>query len=79
METIYALSTAPGRAGVAVIRLSGEGAREAILRLTGAAAPRPREAALRRFRDPETGAALDRGLVLFFEGPNSFTGEDVAE
>ncbi|MBO6634204.1 tRNA uridine-5-carboxymethylaminomethyl(34) synthesis GTPase MnmE [Parvibaculum sp.] len=79
METIYALSTAPGRAGVAVIRVSGAGARDAISHLTGAEAPRPREAALRRFRDPETGAALDRGLVLFFEGPNSFSGEDVAE
>jgi tRNA modification GTPase len=79
LETIYALSTAPGRAGVAVIRLSGEGAREAISHLTGAALPRPREAALRRFRDPENGAALDRGLVLFFEAPHSFTGEDVAE
>lgn len=79
METIYALSTAPGRAGVAVIRVSGAAARDAVARLTDAAPPRPREATLRRFRDPSTGDALDRGLVLFFESPHSFTGEDVAE
>lgn len=79
MNTIYALSTAPGRAGVAVIRISGEGAREAVTALTGEAPGRPREAKLRRFRDPETQAPLDLGLLLFFEAPASFTGEDVAE
>ncbi len=79
MNTIYALSTAPGRAGVAVIRISGEGAREAVTALTGEAPGRPREAKLRRFRDPESGAPLDLGLLLFFEAPASFTGEDVAE
>src|SRR5690606_34544607 len=77
--TIYALSTAPGRAGVAVIRISGEGAREAVTALTGDTDVRPREALLRRFRDPETQAPRDHGLLLFFEGPASFTGEDVAE
>lgn len=79
MNTIYALSTAPGRAGVAVIRISGEGAREAVAALTGEGPGAPREAQLRRFSDPETQAPLDRGLLLFFEGPASFTGEDVAE
>lgn len=79
METIYALSSAAGRAGIAVLRLSGPHVRLAIEALTGHAPGRPRLAELRRLRDPETGRALDRGLVLFFEGPNSFTGEDVAE
>ncbi|MEP4732837.1 tRNA uridine-5-carboxymethylaminomethyl(34) synthesis GTPase MnmE, partial [Parvibaculum sp.] len=79
MNTIYALSTAPGRAGVAVIRISGEAVRAAVAALTGEEQVRPREALLRRFRDPETRAPLDRGLLLFFEGPASFTGEDVAE
>jgi tRNA modification GTPase len=79
METIYALSSAGGRAGVAVIRVSGPGTAAAVEALTGAKSPRAREATLRKISDPETGAALDRGLVLWFEGPASFTGEDVAE
>ena len=79
METIYALSSASGRAGVAVLRVSGPRARAALEALTGEGVPRPRMAALRRFSDPETGAALDRGLALFFPAPASFTGEDVVE
>jgi|TARA_R100000322_G_scaffold168461_1_gene138213 tRNA modification GTPase len=79
LNTIYALSTAPGRAGVAVIRISGEAVRAAIAALTGEGPGRPREALLRRFRDPVSGAPLDLGLLLFFEAPASFTGEDVAE
>ncbi|MFN6940390.1 MAG: tRNA uridine-5-carboxymethylaminomethyl(34) synthesis GTPase MnmE, partial [Parvibaculum sp.] len=79
METIYALSSAAGRAGIAVLRLSGPHVRLAIEALTGRAPGRPRLAELRRLRDPDTGMALDRGLVLFFEAPHSFTGEDVAE
>jgi len=79
VETIYALSTAAGRAGIAVLRLSGPHACDAVLALTGVAPGPPREARLRRFRDPQTQAPLDRGLVLFFEGPASFTGEDVCE
>ncbi|MCE9648063.1 MAG: tRNA uridine-5-carboxymethylaminomethyl(34) synthesis GTPase MnmE [Parvibaculum sp.] len=79
METIYALSSAGGRAGVAVIRVSGPATAAAVEALTGAKSPRAREATLRKISDPETGAALDRGLVLWFEGPASFTGEDVAE
>ena len=79
METIYALSTASGRAGVAVLRVSGPHAVPALEALTGAGVPRPRAATLRRFIDPETHAALDRGLALFFPAPASFTGEDVVE
>ena len=79
METIYALSSAAGRAGIAVLRLSGPHVRTAVEALTGRAPGLPRVAELRRLSDPETGAALDRGLLLFFERPHSFTGEDVAE
>ncbi|MFN4353918.1 tRNA uridine-5-carboxymethylaminomethyl(34) synthesis GTPase MnmE [Parvibaculum sp.] len=79
METIYALSSAAGRAGIAVLRLSGPHVRRAVAALTGRGPGRPRAAELRRLSDPETGAALDRGLLLFFEAPHSFTGEDVAE
>lgn len=79
METIYALSSAAGRAGVAVIRLSGPSSRETVIRLTGKTPPASHRAVLRRFRDGGDGAAIDRGLLLWFEGPSSFTGEDVAE
>lgn len=79
METIYALSSAGGRAGVAVIRVSGPAVRDVVEALTGGKSPRPREAALRRLVDPASGAALDRALVICFAGPQSFTGEDVAE
>jgi tRNA modification GTPase len=77
-DTIYALSTAPGRSGVAVIRVSGPAAGDAVEALTGRAPPEPRRAVVRRFWDAE-GAAIDHGLVLWFEEPESFTGEDVAE
>ncbi|HYD31813.1 MAG TPA: tRNA uridine-5-carboxymethylaminomethyl(34) synthesis GTPase MnmE [Azospirillaceae bacterium] len=77
--TIFALASAPGRAGVAVIRLSGATAGSALEALTGKAPPPPRHAALRGLRDPRTGEVLDQGLVLWFPAPHSFTGEDVAE
>jgi tRNA modification GTPase len=77
-DTIYALSTAAGRAGVAVVRVSGPDAAEAIIALTGRDLPPPRHAALRRFRSPG-GDEIDRGLLLWFPAPESFTGEDVGE
>ena len=77
-DTIFALSTPPGRSAVAVIRLSGPRAGEALAAVTGKRSA-PRQASLVTFRDPLTGATLDRGLALFFEGPASFTGEDCAE
>ena len=76
--TIFALASAPGRAGVAVIRVSGPGAGSALEGL-GGAIPKPRHATRARFRDPDTGESLDDGLCLWFPGPASFTGEDVAE
>ncbi len=75
-ETIFALATAPGRAGIAVIRVSGGHAREALAAL-GCDVPPPRKAA--RVRFVSGGALLDDGLLLWFPAPASFTGEDVAE
>ncbi len=77
-DTIFALSSAPGRAGVAVERLSGPGAGPALTALAGACPP-ARHARLARLVDPGCGAAIDRALVLWFPGPASFTGEDMAE
>ncbi len=76
-DTIFALSSAPGRAGVAVLRVSGPGAGGALAALAGRI-PRPREAALATLKNGE-GEILDRALVLWFPAPASFTGEDVAE
>ncbi len=75
-STIFALSSAPGRAGVAVIRVSGPLARDAVLALAGRLPP-PHRATLQRLAFG--GAGIDRGLLLWFEGPHSFTGEDLAE
>ena len=79
MDTIYALSSAAGRAGVAVIRLSGPSAMAALRKIVVGEPPPPREAGLRRLRHPRSGVDLDRGIVLAFPAPGSFTGEDVAE
>lgn len=78
-ETIFAPATAPGRAGIAVFRLSGPGAGAALEKLTGTAPPPARRAARRVFRDPVGGEVLDDGIALWFPAPASFTGEDVAE
>ncbi|WP_417449111.1 tRNA uridine-5-carboxymethylaminomethyl(34) synthesis GTPase MnmE [Kordiimonas sp.] len=78
-DTIFALSSGAGVAGVAVVRLSGPNAFPALEVLTGKKNPEPRYAALRLLTDPENGARLDQALVLAFKGPASFTGEDVVE
>jgi len=77
-DTIVALSTAAGKAGVAVIRLSGPAAETCVTTLAGAP-PSPRQAAFRRITDHRSSALLDRGLILWFPAPASFTGEDCAE
>ena len=76
---VFALASGAGRAAVAVVRLSGAGAGDAVLRLAGSPLPAPRAASLRLLRHPDTGEALDRALVLWFPGPRSYTGEDCAE
>ncbi len=77
-DTIFALASAPGRAGIAVLRLSGPAAGVALRALAGKVPP-PRVAQRARFRDPAGGEAIDDGLALFFPAPRSFTGEEVAE
>jgi len=77
-DSIVAVATAPGRAGVAVIRLSGAAARPALAALTGLE-PEPRRLTRALLRHPVSGEALDDALVVVFPGPASFTGEDVTE
>lgn len=81
VETIYALATPMGRSGVAVIRVSGPAAGKSLTNLVGGQnkVPSARQAALRILKNPATGEIIDEALVLFFSGPASFTGEDVAE
>ncbi len=77
-DTIFALSSGRGPAAIAVIRISGPRA-EAALTALGVKTPEPRKAGLARVRDPDSGEIIDEGLVLWFPGPRSETGEDVAE
>nr|WP_255371587.1 tRNA uridine-5-carboxymethylaminomethyl(34) synthesis GTPase MnmE [Maricaulis sp. W15] len=76
--TVYALATPAGRSGVAVIRLSGVGAGGMLDAIAGLPRPAPRQAVLRGLRNA-SGVLMDRGLVIWFPGPGSFTGEDSAE
>ena len=78
-DTIIALASGPGPAGVSVIRLSGPGAHPFISLLTGRNLPAMRQAYLRTLKHPTAGTLLDKALVIGFKGPKSFTGEDVAE
>jgi tRNA modification GTPase len=77
-DTIFALASAPGRAGVALVRVSGPAAGFCVKALTRKQIPAPRKAVLRALKGGD-GAAIDRALVLWFAAPSSFTGEDVAE
>jgi tRNA modification GTPase len=77
-DTIFARASGAGRAGIAVFRVSGPQAR-AIAELLSKRRVKPRRPTLAALVDPESGEEIDRGLVLLFEGPASFTGEDVAE
>jgi tRNA modification GTPase len=77
-DTIFALASGQGVAGIAVFRISGPGADGAAAALAGALPP-PRSAELRALRRPGDGTLIDRGLVLRFPAPHSFTGEDVVE
>ena len=77
LDTIAAIATAPGRAGVGVVRISGTNLQQLARALTGKTLE-PRRATLCTFRD-EADAPLDQGIALFFASPQSFTGEDVIE
>jgi len=77
--TIYALSSGPGVSGIAVIRISGQETSKAIELLTGKSVPKPRLATLRKINKINTSELIDEGIILWFPGPESYTGEDMAE
>ena len=85
--TIYALSTGPGISGIAVIRISGiavvrisgKETSRVIEILTGKNVPKPRVATLRKINKINTSELIDEGIILWFPGPESYTGEDMAE
>ena len=77
--TIYALSTGPGISGVAIIRVSGKQTKNVIKQLTNKSLPKPRLATLRKINKINSSELIDEGIVLWFPGPESYTGEDMAE
>ena len=77
--TIYALSTGPGVSGVAIIRVSGQDTSKVIKSLTGGHLPKARVATLRKIMNIDNSELIDEGLILWFPGPQSYTGEDMAE
>ncbi|XP_073824274.1 5-taurinomethyluridine-[tRNA] synthase subunit GTPB3, mitochondrial [Musca autumnalis] len=78
-STIYALSSAYGKCGVSVIRVSGPQTRKCLRNIVGSATLKERYAHLKSFYHPKTNEMIDKGLVLWFPGPSSFTGEDCCE
>ena len=77
VETIVAEATPSGRAGVSIVRLSGPSAKTIVQSIAGPIS-RARQALLKTFKNDQ-GNVIDHGIVIFYEGPASFTGEDVAE
>lgn len=77
--TIYALSSGPGISGIAIIRISGEETSKVLKSLTGKEPPKPRVATLRKINKINTSELIDEGLIIWFPGPESYTGEDMAE
>ncbi|MDA9753041.1 tRNA uridine-5-carboxymethylaminomethyl(34) synthesis GTPase MnmE [Candidatus Pelagibacter sp.] len=77
--TIYALSSGPGISGVAIVRISGEHASEVVKLLTKRNLPEPRKATLRKINNINNSELIDEGIIIWFPGPESYTGEDMAE
>ena len=77
--TIYALSSGPGLAGISVIRVSGPNTRIIISELTKKGLPEPRVATRRKFNKIDDNELIDEGILIWFPGPSSYTGEDMAE
>ncbi len=77
--TIYALSSGPGISGISVIRISGPETSTVIELLTNKPIPKPRLATLRKISKINTSELIDEGIILWFPGPESYTGEDMAE
>lgn len=79
-DTIYALSSAPGKAGVAVVRVSGPDAFTSLKKLVDLSSdPKPRSALFKPLHNPEDNSIIDQALILPFKSPASFTGEDIVE
>ena len=77
--TIFALSSGPGVSGVAIIRVSGPDTSEVIKKLTNKELPAQRVATLRKINKTNSSELIDEGIIIWFPGPNSYTGEDMAE
>ena len=77
--TIYALSSGPGISGVAIIRISGPEAAKVIKSLTGKEILKPRMATLTKINNINTSELIDEGIIIWFPGPESYTGEDMVE
>ena len=77
--TIYALSSGPGISGVAVIRISGLETKNILKKLTNNNLPRPRVATLKKINKINKNELIDEGIIIWFPGPQSYTGEDMAE
>lgn len=79
-DTIYALSSAPGKAGVAVVRISGPDAFTSLKKLAVLSSdPKPRSALFKPLYNPKDNSVIDQALILPFKSPASFTGEDIVE
>ncbi|MDP6260252.1 MAG: tRNA uridine-5-carboxymethylaminomethyl(34) synthesis GTPase MnmE, partial [Rhodospirillales bacterium] len=78
-QTIFALASGVGKAGIAVFRISGSSATDTLRRLTKKELPEPRRATRVQLLDTKSKDILDHGLAVYFPGPASFTGEDVIE
>ena len=77
--TIYALSSGLGTSGISVIRVSGPETKEVIAKLTNGVFPKTREATLKKINKINTNDLIDEGIIIWFPGPQSYTGEDMAE
>ena len=77
--TIYSLSSGPGISGVAIIRISGPETSKILELITNKSLPKPRLATLRKINKINTSELIDEGIILWFPGPESYTGEDMAE
>ena len=77
--TIYALSSGPGVSGIAVIRISGSKVEKIVKLITNDQLPEPRQATLKKFNKINNSELIDEGILIWFPGPESYTGEDMAE
>ena len=77
--TIYALSSGSNVSGISVIRISGSKVEEIVKLITNDQLPKPRQATLKKFNKINNSELIDEGILIWFPGPESYTGEDMAE